>query len=26
MATRSLISFHQNDFDIVTIKLIGYKP
>ena len=23
---RSLISFHQNDLDVVTIKSIGHKP
>ena len=26
VAIRSLILFHQNDLDVVTIKLTGYKP
>ena len=26
LVIRSLISFHQNDFDVVTIKSTGHKP
>ena len=26
LVIRSLISFHQNDLDIITIKSTGHKP